>query len=89
MVALSESDPAYRKLAVWARRTINNAVLGARSVYHRRVPAFYALYEQNDQDMEAFLKEVEKIARLQKKERDSLLAEYEKNAPKNLISINN
>jgi predicted aminopeptidase len=78
LVALSESDPAYRKLAVWARRTINNAVLGARSVYHRRVPAFYALYEQNDQDMEAFLKEVEKIARLQKKERDSLLAEYEK-----------
>ena len=89
LVALSESDPAYRKLAVWARRTINNAVLGARSVYHRRVPAFYALYEQNDQDMEAFLKEVEKIARLQKKERDSLLAEYEKNAPKKLISINN
>ena len=78
LVALSESDPAYRKLAVWARRTINNAVLGARSVYHRHVPAFYALYEQNDQDMEAFLKEVEKIARLQKKERDSLLAEYEK-----------
>jgi len=89
LVALSESDPAYRKLAVWARRTINNAVLGARSVYHRRVPAFYALYEQNDQDMEAFLKEVEKIARLQKKERDSLLAEYEKNAPTKLISINN
>ena len=89
LVALSESDPAYRKLAVWARRTINNAVLGARSVYHRHVPAFYALYEQNDQDMEAFLKEVEKIARLQKKERDSLLAEYEKNAPTKLISINN
>ena len=78
LVALSGSDPAYRKLAVWAKRPINNAVLGARSVYHRRVPAFYALYEQNGRDMEAFLNEVEKIARLQKKERDSLLAEYEK-----------
>ena len=79
LVALSGSDPAYRKLAVWAKRPINNAVLGARSVYHRRVPSFYALYEQNGRDMEAFLNEVEKIARLQKKERDSLLAEYEKN----------
>jgi len=79
LVALSGSDPGYRKLAVWAKRPINNAVLGARSVYHRRVPAFYALYEQNGRDMEAFLNEVEKIARLQKKERDSLLAEYEKN----------
>ena len=78
LVALSGSDPGYRKLAVWAKRPINNAVLGARSVYHRRVPAFYALYEQNGRDMEAFLNEVEKIARLQKKERDSLLAEYEK-----------
>ncbi len=77
LVALSGSDPAYRKLAVWAKRPINNAVLGARSVYHRRVPSFYALYEQNGRDMEAFLNEVEKIARLQKKERDSLLAEYE------------
>ena len=90
LVALSGSDPAYRKLAVWAKRPINNAVLGARSVYHRRVPAFYALYEQNGRDMEAFLNEVEKIARLQKKERDSLLAEYEKKAAASkLISINN
>jgi predicted aminopeptidase len=89
LVALSKSDPGYRKLAVWAKRPINNAVLGARSVYHRRVPAFYALYEQNDRDMEAFLNEVEKIAHLQKKERDSLLAEYEKNAALKLISINN
>ena len=90
LVALSGSDPAYRKLAVWAKRPINNAVLGARSVYHRRVPAFYALYEQNGRDMEAFLNEVEKIARLQKKKRDSLLAEYEKKAASSkLISINN
>ena len=90
LVALSGSDPAYRKLAVWAKRPINNAVLGARSVYHRRVPAFYALYEQNGRDMEAFLNEVEKIARLEKKERDSLLAEYEKKpASLKLISINN
>ena len=90
LVALSGSDPGYRKLAVWAKRPINNAVLGARSVYHRRVPAFYALYEQNGRDMEAFLNEVEKIARLQKKKRDSLLAEYEKKAASSkLISINN
>ncbi len=90
LVALSGSDPGYRKLAVWAKRPINNAVLGARSVYHRRVPSFYALYEQNGRDMEAFLNEVEKIARLEKKERDSLLAEYEKKAASlKLISINN
>ena len=90
LVALSGSDPGYRKLAVWAKRPINNAVLGARSVYHRRVPSFYALYEQNGRDMEAFLNEVEKIARLQKKKRDSLLAEYEKKAASSkLISINN
>jgi len=90
LVALSESDPAYRKLAAWAKRTINNAVLGARSVYHRRVPAFYALYEQSSRDMGAFLNEVEKIACLKKKDRDSVLAEYEKRAASSkLISINN
>ena len=78
LVTLSRSDPAYPKLASWAKRTVNNAVLGAHSVYHRRVPTFYALYEQNGQDMKAFLNEIEKIARMKKKARDSLLAEHEK-----------
>ena len=77
LVALSKSDPTYRKVAVWAKRPINNALLGARSVYHRRVPAFYALYEQSGRDIAAFLCETEKIARLKKKERDSILAKYE------------
>ena len=63
-------------------------MLGARSVYHRRVPAFYALYEQNGRDMEAFLNDVEKIARLQKKERDSLLAEYEKKSRVLKVNLN-
>ena len=90
LVTLSRSDPAYPKLASWAKRTVNNAVLGAHSVYHRRVPAFYALYEQNGQDMKAFLNEIEKIARMKKKARDSLLAEHEKKAATSkLISINN
>jgi len=89
LIALSESDPAYRKLAVWAKRTINNAVLGARSVYHRRVPAFFTLYEKSDQNMEAFLKEVEKISRLKTKKRDSILAEYEaKSRAKKINPIN-
>ena len=77
LVTLSESDPGYRKVAVWAKRPINNALLGARSVYHRRVPAFFALYEESNRDMEVFLSEVEKISRLKKKKRDSILAEYE------------
>ena len=77
LVSLSQSNPAYRKLELWAKRTINNAVLGARSVYHRRVPAFYTLYEQSGRDIGAFLHETQKIARLKKKERDSLLDKYE------------
>jgi len=90
LVTLSRSDPAYPKLASWAKLTVNNAVLGAHSVYHRRVPTFYALYEQNGQDMKAFLNEIEKIARMKKKARDSLLAEHEKKAATSkLISINN
>ena len=77
LVALSKSDPAYSKVAVWAKRPINNAVLGAHSVYHRRVPAFFMLYEKAGRDIGTFLDEVEKIARLKKKERDSTLLEYE------------
>ena len=77
LISLSQSNPAYRKLELWAKRTINNAVLGARSVYHRRVPAFFMLYEKADRDIDTFLCKVEKIARLKKKERDSLLDKYE------------
>ena len=89
LVALSKSDPTYRKVAVWAKRPINNALLGARSVYHRRVPAFFTLYEKADRDIGAFLNEVEKIARLKKTERDSILAEYEaKSRVKKINPIN-
>ncbi|MCH2602966.1 MAG: aminopeptidase, partial [Pedosphaera sp.] len=73
---MSLSDPRLSKLAILAKRPINNAVLGARAAYHQYVPAFHRLYGESNQDIRIFLDKVQAISKLNKLERDTLLDKY-------------
>ena len=73
---MSLSDPRLSKLAILAKRPINNAVLGARAAYHQYVPAFHRLYGESNQDMRIFLDKVQAISKLNKLERNTLLDKY-------------
>ena len=73
---MSLSDPRLSKLAILAKRPINNAVLGARAAYHQYVPAFHRLYGESNKEMRIFLDKVQAISKLNKLERDTLLDKY-------------
>ena len=53
----------------WFAQDLNNAKLAGNSTYHRWVPAFVALYRQQDQDFPAFYRAVEALGRLSAPER--------------------
>ena len=69
ITALSQADSKFQPLAGWARRPINNALLGAVGVYNRLVPAFSNLFEKSDRDFETFFAEVKKLTQLNPAER--------------------
>jgi predicted aminopeptidase len=75
---LSQADPKFQRLAGWARRPINNALLGAVGVYNQRVPAFLNLFEKSDRDFEAFFAEVKKLTQLSPSKRKLELGELNK-----------
>jgi predicted aminopeptidase len=75
---LSQADPKFQPLAGWARRPINNALLGAVGVYNQRVPAFLNLFEKSNGDIESFFAEVKKLTQLTSAERKIKLGELNK-----------
>lgn len=60
----------------WFSRKLNNARMVASSTYRRWVPAFAAIFRENDEDLNKFYRVVEKLAKLEKAERDVLLSQY-------------
>ena len=78
ITALSQADSKFQPLAGWARRPINNALLGAVGVYNRRVPVFLNLFEKSNRDFEAFFAEVKKLTQLSPSERKLELGELNK-----------
>lgn len=60
----------------WFSRKLNNARMVASSTYRRWVPAFATIFRENDNDLNKFYREVEKLAKLEKAERDVLLSQY-------------
>lgn len=53
----------------WFAQDLNNAKLAGNHTYHRWVPAFFALYRQQNQDFPAFYRAVEALGRLPAPER--------------------
>lgn len=60
----------------WFRRDLNNARLVAVSTYRRYVPAFAEIFNESNQDFQAFYKRAEELSRLPFAERRSILNEY-------------
>ena len=57
----------------WFEQDLNNAKLAANSTYHRLVPAFLALYEQEGRNFTAFHRAAETIGQLPPAEREARL----------------
>jgi predicted aminopeptidase len=66
----------YRGYDSWFDRSLNNAQLATVSSYNDLVPAFTALLTEAGGDFAAFYGRVAEIAKLDKVERDALLATY-------------
>jgi len=64
----------YRGYDGWFGREINNARLVASATYRRLVPAFAAVYDQVGREFEAFYREAERLAALDKPERQAALS---------------
>lgn len=73
---LKESWGGYAGYDNWFKRDINNARLVAVSTYRRNVPAFYAMYEEADQDLARFYAIAREVSKLPIKERSAKLDEY-------------
>lgn len=78
ITALGQADPKFQPLAGWARRPVNNALLGAVGVYNQRVPAFLNLFEKSNGDIKSFFAEVKKLTQLTSAERKIKLGELNK-----------
>ncbi|MDV7396596.1 aminopeptidase, partial [Arthrospira platensis SPKY1] len=57
----------------WFARDLNNAKLAGVSTYYHWVPAFVALFEQEERDFAAFYRTVEALGRLPPAEREARL----------------
>ena len=53
----------------WFAKDLNNAKLGAISIYRDYVPAFQALLRENNNDLNAFYAAAERIGELPKEQR--------------------
>ena len=70
---LSQADPSNKHLANWAKRPINNALLGATAVYYRQVPAFIHLFEKSNRDFPTFFAAVKNLTQLNRDKRNAML----------------
>jgi predicted aminopeptidase len=73
---LKESWGGYAGYDNWFKRDLNNARLVAVSTYRRNVPAFYAMYEEANQDLARFYEIARQVSELPIKERGVKLDEY-------------
>lgn len=60
----------------WFKRELNNARLVAVATYRRYVPAFSAMYEEVDNDLQRFYKLAEEISSLPAEQRRATMAMY-------------
>ena len=73
--ALKQHWGGYAGYDRWFAQDLNNAKLAGVSTYHRQVPAFLALFEQEGRDFAAFHRAAEAIGRLPPAEREARLRE--------------
>jgi len=74
--ALKESWGGYAGYDNWFKRDLNNARLVAVSTYRRYVPAFYAMYEEANQDLARFYEIARAVSELPIEQRRAKLDEY-------------
>lgn len=70
----------YKAFDDWMKHDLNNAHLVSVGTYHEYVPAFQLLLKKQDHDMEKFFLEAERLADLDKKERDKAMQTLLKSA---------
>lgn len=63
----------YAGYDAWFRQPLNNAQLNTVNTYYALVPAFQKILQANDGNLERFFKEVRRLAKLPKKERQAHL----------------
>ena len=73
---LKKSWGGYSGYDSWFKRDLNNARLVAVSTYRRNVPAFYAMFEEANQDLARFYEIARRVSELPTKERRAKLDEY-------------
>lgn len=74
--ALKKAWGGYAGYDNWFKRDLNNARLVAVSTYRRNVPAFYAMYEEANQDLATFYEIARQVSELPDQERQAKLEEY-------------
>ena len=74
--SLKESWDGYSGYDGWFSREINNARLLSVATYRKWVPAFEAIYNEQDKSMEDFYTAATKISELPKDERQDVLSAY-------------
>ena len=70
---LSKDNQHIARYAKWMSGPLNNAQLGAISLYREWVPAFRKIFSQCGNNFEKFYKKVEKISKLPEEEREKSL----------------
>ncbi len=74
--ALKHRWGGYAGYDRWFAQDLNNAKLAGVSTYHRQVPAFLALFEQEGRDFAAFHRAAEAMGQLPSVEREAQLLEF-------------
>lgn len=70
---LKADKPELSSYDQWFAQSLNNALLATVSIYTQLLPAFQAILQQNDRDMNRFFAAVTKLSKLPKNERNLLL----------------
>ena len=70
---IKATQPAFSRYEAWFKQRPNNARLATVAIYTQLLPAFQALLEQQDGDMDQFFLVVKEISKLTQEERASVL----------------
>jgi predicted aminopeptidase len=70
---LSHNNKHIERYSTWMSGPLNNAQLGAISLYREWVPAFHRIYNLCANDFDVFYRYVEKIAKLSEEQRNETL----------------
>lgn len=79
-LALSSSQPQGNGFTNWFKGELNNAKLASVSTYHGYTDAFHNLYRANAQDLSLFYREVQKLASLDKAQREECIRYWQQNS---------